>query len=525
MKNKISFDFLKSALGGGKSKKNQPVISAIFIFLFILFPFLISDSIDIYKSVRYSFRVALALMFPLFIFPNFVRGYLILIFVLFWIPYLINVYHYILFGSGIAKEGLMAIFETTPNEAFGFVTHFFNWKVGMLTAGLLLVMFIFIKLISVKSFVKIKHFLLYQKIFFLIFIYACFAGFFSLKPNRYMTMPFYIISQYKEFKWELVTLKIKNQREINKFQNIKNAFNDKKQTFVIIIGESASRNHYSLYGYERETNPLLSKRKDIFAFRNVVSPHAQTLLSLKKALSFASFENMDYLMTKGSIVNYFKDAGFKVFWISNQEKVGACSTYTSIVSNDADVKFFDTDIKVHTGKNLTNDYDIKDFYQNALNDNADKKVIFLHFSGSHNPYGRNVPTKFKEFKSIGSKEHIKINEYDNSIILNDYVINEYIEMLKKQGGLSYLLYFSDHGEDAGDTENSCFCHHEELKTQPMLNIPFIVWVSDRYKKLRKDYISKFNLDKQYNTEHLIHSVMSLSGLSNDDTDKSKSVFD
>ena len=346
--NKISFIKIKKLWGG---VKNNKYFQLLMIFLFIWFPFFISYRIEINKKfIDNSLLPSLALMFPLFIFPNFVGTYLILIFIAFWIPYLINVYHYILFGSSITKDGLMAIFETTPKESIGFISHFFNFKVGIISLLLIFIIVFFVKFISLKSFKNIKYFSHFQKILFIIFCLACGFGSFSLNTSKYQTMPYYMYSQYRDFKAELLTLRLKKSIKFDKFENIKSVFNDKKQTFVIVIGESSSRDHYSLYGYERNTNPLLSKRNDIFTFKNVVSPHAQTLLSLKKALSFANFENMDYLTSKGSIVNYFKDAGFKVFWISNQERLGRFSTYTSIVASDSDIAFFDDDVKRYTSK-------------------------------------------------------------------------------------------------------------------------------------------------------------------------------
>jgi Predicted membrane-associated, metal-dependent hydrolase len=32
---------------------------------------------------------------------------------------------------------------------------------------------------------------------------------------------------------------------------------DIKETYVVVIGESASRHHMNLYGYHRETDPLM----------------------------------------------------------------------------------------------------------------------------------------------------------------------------------------------------------------------------------------------------------------------------
>ncbi len=41
------------------------------------------------------------------------------------------------------------------------------------------------------------------------------------------------------------------------------------QTIIVVIGESLTRNHMSLYGYPRNTNPLLSERKDnLYVYNN-----------------------------------------------------------------------------------------------------------------------------------------------------------------------------------------------------------------------------------------------------------------
>ena len=97
------------------------------------------------------------------------------------------------------------------------------------------------------------------------------------------------------------------------------------------------------------------------------------------------------------------------------------------------------------------------------------------------------------------------------------MINSFIDELSKKKEISYLLYLSDHGEDVGDSKNSCFCHHDKKRTPSMMNIPFIIWLSPEYKKenyIGNDVLIK-NLKTKYNTE---------SGLSNPDYDKKKSIF-
>ena len=100
-------------------------------------------------------------------------------------------------------------------------------------------------------------------------------------------------------------------------------------------------------------------------------------------------------------------------------------------------------------------------------------------------------------------------------------------MTEKQSGVSYCLYFSDHGEDIYDTTNTKILGHSELANEPMTSIPFFVWVSNEYRNKRKQTVYNLyqNKDKFYNTEHVIHTIMRLSGLDNRDIEKEKSLAD
>ena len=64
---------------------------------------------------------------------------------------------------------------------------------------------------------------------------------------------------------------------------------EQPQTHIFIIGESATRNHMSIYGYPRNTTPVLdSLRDELAVFTNVISSHVQTQASLRVALTAAA---------------------------------------------------------------------------------------------------------------------------------------------------------------------------------------------------------------------------------------------
>ena len=59
------------------------------------------------------------------------------------------------------------------------------------------------------------------------------------------------------------------------------------RTYVFIVGESANRNHFSLYGYKRNTTPRLEAMRDeLVIFDDVISPDTHTIPSLRKVLLF-----------------------------------------------------------------------------------------------------------------------------------------------------------------------------------------------------------------------------------------------
>ena len=80
-----------------------------------------------------------------------------------------------------------------------------------------------------------------------------------------------------------------------------------------------------------------------------------------------------------------------------------------------------------------------------------------------------------------------------------------------------MLYFSDHGEDAGTTDKNIFHgHNESISTKPMYEIPFILWLSEKYKKENKEKINYIqnSIHRPYQTDRVIHTVIDLSNMDN-----------
>ncbi|MDR2098504.1 MAG: sulfatase-like hydrolase/transferase [Rickettsiales bacterium] len=458
-------------------------------------------------------------MFAAFLFPKRTKIYCALVAVFIYVPYLVKLLHYIMFKTLFDRGAAIAIFDTNRREALEFITSYIGLS-GAAAACLYLAFAIY-SVRRAKPISEIKNLNLLRQIFFMFFILSLTRGVYDRRPSKWRLAPYEIHSYYSDFKREMDKINIARKRNFPKFEGIAPVLKSKRMTFAIVFGEAAAREHFSLYGYHRNTNPFLGKMKKDLILYNAVSPHPQTITSFQKMLSLAEFGNMDAMYSKGSMVNFFKDAGFKTFWISNQQKSGRHNNYISVVADDSDKATFLKD----SGDGDKYDESLLIPLAEAMKDNADKKAIFLHLAGSHHPYSSKYPQNFEEWRGAKNRTERFIDAYDNSIRYTDYVLQKIISMLEAENSTSYLVYVPDHGEDAID-ENSSFDHGTSNIRNNMLEIPLIVWLSPEYKRQRAQFSEKLKgfAGRGFNTQNLFHAVMDLSGLYNQDIDTKKSPF-
>lgn len=298
---------------------------------------------------------------------------------------------------------------------------------------------------------------------------------------------------------------------------------DEHQVYLIVIGESLSRRHMGLYGYHRDTTPgLHSLGNNLFVFDDVISGSAQTQPSLRKALTQAgvdeSLTNYDAL----SMLDLANMAGFKTWWISNQQPLRAT---VSAIAGMADVtQFLSSDFQGVEVRRF--DGYLLPYLQSALEDESPKKAIFVHLMGSHLQYANRYPEDYSRFfgddvkayrEMPSSKQLNMINAYDNSVIYTDHVIHEMITQLQASSRLrndiSSALVFSDHGEEVFDTRNFVG-HGPDGWTVPMLEIPMLVWASEKYQTAwpEKIHAMNNNRSKPYVIDHVFHTAVDLMGI-------------
>lgn len=307
---------------------------------------------------------------------------------------------------------------------------------------------------------------------------------------------------------------------------------DVPETYVVCIGESANSQHHSYAGYCRDTNEFTRAAGDVLSFTGCRSQYAQTLPSLEKTITFATDQEPELLFRKGSIVDYFKDAGFKTFWLSNQYALE--DTAITAMAGHADVRKCFNFSSMKGFETAGYDGTLLPEFAKTLEDPAPKKVIFLHMIGSHSAYVNRYPAAFRHFSgTVPGKEGLSeagkelLNTYDDSIRYTDYVIAEFVKALRAKGGsvASSLLYFSDHGEDCYDSQLTKLLGHGQIANLPMTSVPLQIWLSPKLKELRPDLAARAARPKaSYRLEQIVHLMIDLASLSSPDFSPADSMF-
>ena len=266
----------------------------------------------------------------------------------------------------------------------------------------------------------------------------------------------------------------------------------KKQTgelYVLVIGESSNPHHWSAYGYFRDTTPFA---KDFFQHPNVLffnrayTSFVHTVPALTLALTQANQYNKENAFKEPSIIEVAKAAGFKTFWLSNQDKISLVDNPLTILAQAADKTVFTNQSRFRGDETLL------PLLQETLKEINPKEnnLIVLHLIGSHAKYQVRYPRSFKkDFPSgeeflgtfAGNKKFVQniLNPYDNTIAYTDYILSQIYKQIESVPvPVKAFIFFSDHGEDVYAQK----FHNSKAFTFDMARIPLFMWFSAQYQQ-------------------------------------------
>ena len=259
----------------------------------------------------------------------------------------------------------------------------------------------------------------------------------------------------------------------------------KKMLTVIVVGETARAQDFSLVGYSRETNPQL-KARDVVSMTKTTSCGTATAISMPcmfSHLGHDDFSNRAALSSE-NLLDVLQHAGLQVAWWEN-------NTGPKNISDRVPTFLFAAHpVEKYCNKGECLDQVLVDRLRAHLKDFTGNAVIVLHTTGSHGPaYYERYPDAFRKFRpdcrtaelSACSSAEL-VNAYDNTILYTDHILAEVIDTLKEHEDefASSMIYMSDHGESLG--ENGLYLHGAPYAFAPatQTHIPFITWISDGF---------------------------------------------
>lgn len=304
---------------------------------------------------------------------------------------------------------------------------------------------------------------------------------------------------------------------------------DSCEVYVMVIGETARAMNFSLYGYQRDTNPRLSKTQGLVTFSDVTTQSNTTHKSVPMLLSQASASNFERLFHEKGILQAFREAGFHTVFLSNQRPN---HSFIDFLGEQADQwLFLKTGDANPAGRELAEapgkdgnyyDADLLPILDRILARKRKKEFIVLHTYGSHFNYMDRYPRQMAHFQPDTHCEAKKenrpdlINAYDNTIRYTDLVLSGVIERLRAHGGMSAMLYTSDHGENIFDDSHKLFLHASPRASEYELHVPFLVWTSQSFQHQEPAVAQALSANRHkqaQSSRSAFHTMLNIGGIS------------
>ncbi|MET2984921.1 phosphoethanolamine transferase [Aureibaculum conchae] len=499
-----------------------------YLLLLVAVPVLLGYIINFDASNKLELLIRI-LWIPIFYLPYFFfkkKIFHTLMIVFYFIVGIIEIGHWLMLKGPVSLASLFMIANSNFNET----TEFLSVQSSFLL--LLLIPYAALFILALKEKPRINNgifkLLLSMNVILGIssFLYMSLSAFIAETTPLVIRNSYVFMSDFRKYSKAVKNNKLK---EIDASQT----HTSDQQLFVLIIGESASKNHMSLYGYPRKTNPKLELRDDLYVFDDVVSAYSNTIAGVMSLITESNLNNKLQYYESKDIIDVFHSLGFETYWISNQTPFGWAENLISATGSKTDHTTFVNLINNSTyegNKNISYDEKLLAPFIDALNEKVDKKMIVLHMMGNHLSYDKRYPKPFSVFEGTDYKSQL-IAEYDNSIVYNDYVLDSIFSLIKnntveKNRIVASAIYVSDHGENIYD-EDDMFGHHF-VNHLPKVNveIPMLVWLSPTYKTLDsvKHSLIKNRINTPYVSDDTFHTILDLNHIKSPVFDKTRSLF-
>lgn len=294
------------------------------------------------------------------------------------------------------------------------------------------------------------------------------------------------------------------------------SFDNEAGVYVVVIGESHTKDHMSAYGYEKDTTPWLAKMRSdgrAIILDRAYSCHTHTTQALSYALTEKNQYDSRKLADCAAFTDMAKGAGYRTVWLSNQARRGIYENPISVIAEATDEQSF-------VGQQT---YLIGDRYgvapdaspRNCLDENilaaldgitiAPKTLIIVHLMDCHGSYRDRYDREFARYS-----EDPYINDYDNAVRYNDWLMEKLYDKVAALPHFKGLMFFADHGEDP----DRRLAHDASSFTPPKAKIPCYFILSEEYKKTYPERTANLSRmqDRIFTNDLVYNAVLGMMGV-------------
>lgn len=302
------------------------------------------------------------------------------------------------------------------------------------------------------------------------------------------------------------------------------AADDGRKVVVLVIGEAARAQNFSLYGYARETNPRLAAA-GVIALKNAVSCATYTTASLRCMLSHTGSTSA-FSRPFEPLPSYLQRHGVDVVWRTNNWgepplEVGSYQRAEALRQGC-------------TGTGCGFDEVLLSGLRERIAAAERQRVfIVLHQKGSHGPsYYTRYPPQFEKFEPVCRSVELSrctdeelVNAYDNTILYTDYFLARVVEILESlQETPALLMYMSDHGESLGELGLYLHGVPDSMAPDVQRRVPFIVWASKGFFAENSEVMNRLSQRESSSARNIFHSVMGAFGMRSAIYEKQLDIF-
>lgn len=297
---------------------------------------------------------------------------------------------------------------------------------------------------------------------------------------------------------------------------------------VLIIGESYTRHHSSLYGYSVPTTPYQQERErrgELVRFSDVVTPWNITSYVFKNLFTTHTVGEEGEWCDYPLFPELFRRAGYHVTFITNQfVQTNLWDFSGGFFLNNPTLS--EAQFDVRNTKQSQYDEGVLQNFEQLKDSSYNHNLYILHVMGQHVGYANRYPASFAKFAvkdyyqtrpELTKKECQSVAEYDNATLYNDYVLEKILQHLEQTDAI--VIYVPDHGEEIYDDNRKI----EHRSHSPIMDyafakaefeIPFWIWASPSYSQKHPKVWQSVEKSKNrpYMTDALVHTLLGLAGI-------------